>query len=79
MPARPLPLGVSSDIDALTAPSKKLVWFEQSGHEPFVDEPPVTARRLMVGGGLRARRLTPVTGTGWAFYLDLRFRYEISR
>jgi pimeloyl-ACP methyl ester carboxylesterase len=26
-------------IDALTAPSKKLVWFEQSGHEPFVDEP----------------------------------------
>lgn len=26
-------------IDALTAPSKKLVWFEESGHEPFVDEP----------------------------------------
>jgi pimeloyl-ACP methyl ester carboxylesterase len=26
-------------INALTAPSKKLVWFEQSGHEPFVDEP----------------------------------------
>jgi pimeloyl-ACP methyl ester carboxylesterase len=26
-------------IGALTAPSKKLVWFEQSGHEPFVDEP----------------------------------------
>jgi pimeloyl-ACP methyl ester carboxylesterase len=26
-------------IDALTAPSKKLVWFEDSGHEPFVDEP----------------------------------------
>jgi pimeloyl-ACP methyl ester carboxylesterase len=24
---------------ALTAPSKKLVWFENSGHEPFVDEP----------------------------------------
>jgi 8-oxo-dGTP pyrophosphatase MutT (NUDIX family) len=23
----------------LTAPSKKLIWFEQSGHEPFVDEP----------------------------------------
>jgi pimeloyl-ACP methyl ester carboxylesterase len=23
----------------LTAPSKKLVWFENSGHEPFVDEP----------------------------------------
>lgn len=26
-------------IDALTAPSKKIVWFEKSGHEPFVDEP----------------------------------------
>lgn len=26
-------------IDALTAPSKKVVWFEDSGHEPFVDEP----------------------------------------
>jgi pimeloyl-ACP methyl ester carboxylesterase len=25
-------------FDALTAPSKKLVWFEDSGHEPFVDE-----------------------------------------
>jgi pimeloyl-ACP methyl ester carboxylesterase len=28
-----------SYFDALTAPSKKLVWFEESGHEPFVDEP----------------------------------------
>ena len=26
-------------LDALTAPAKKLVWFEESGHEPFVDEP----------------------------------------
>jgi pimeloyl-ACP methyl ester carboxylesterase len=26
-------------IDALRAPSKTLVWFEQSGHEPFIDEP----------------------------------------
>ena len=26
-------------FDALAAPSKKLVWFEHSGHEPFVDEP----------------------------------------
>lgn len=25
--------------DVLRAPSKKLVWFEESGHEPFVDEP----------------------------------------
>ena len=29
----------TSYIDALSAPSKKLVWFEESGHEPFVDEP----------------------------------------
>src|SRR6266511_1515425 len=26
-------------INAVTAPSKKIVWFEESGHEPFVDEP----------------------------------------
>jgi pimeloyl-ACP methyl ester carboxylesterase len=26
-------------FDALTAPSKKLMWFEDSGHEPFMDEP----------------------------------------
>ena len=26
-------------LDALSAPSKTLVWFENSGHEPFVDEP----------------------------------------
>ena len=26
-------------LDALGAPSKELVWFERSGHEPFVDEP----------------------------------------
>lgn len=26
-------------IDALSAPSKRLVWFGESGHEPFVDEP----------------------------------------
>jgi pimeloyl-ACP methyl ester carboxylesterase len=26
-------------FDVLRAPSKKLVWFEESGHEPFVDEP----------------------------------------
>jgi hypothetical protein len=25
-------------FDALRAPSKKLLWFEASGHEPFVDE-----------------------------------------
>jgi pimeloyl-ACP methyl ester carboxylesterase len=26
-------------FDVLEAPSKALVWFEESGHEPFVDEP----------------------------------------
>ena len=26
-------------FEALAARSKKLVWFEQSGHEPFADEP----------------------------------------
>lgn len=26
-------------FEALRAPSKKLIWFERSGHEPFVDEP----------------------------------------
>lgn len=26
-------------FDVLTAPSKTLVWFEESGHEPFWDEP----------------------------------------
>lgn len=26
-------------FDMLTAPSKRLFWFEHSGHEPFVDEP----------------------------------------
>lgn len=26
-------------FDVLSAPSKKLVWFEVSGHEPFMDEP----------------------------------------
>jgi pimeloyl-ACP methyl ester carboxylesterase len=26
-------------FDVLTAPSKRLVWFEESGHEPFTDEP----------------------------------------
>jgi len=26
-------------FDALTAPAKKLVWFEESGHELLMDEP----------------------------------------
>lgn len=32
---------------ALTAPSKQLVWFEESGHEPFVDEPAKFNRMMM--------------------------------
>jgi pimeloyl-ACP methyl ester carboxylesterase len=35
-----VPADVSMEyVDALTAPSKQVVWFEESGHEPFVDEP----------------------------------------
>jgi pimeloyl-ACP methyl ester carboxylesterase len=26
-------------FDSLSAPKKELVWFEESGHEPFIDEP----------------------------------------
>jgi pimeloyl-ACP methyl ester carboxylesterase len=26
-------------FEGLAAPSKTLVWFEESGHEPFADEP----------------------------------------
>ena len=43
-------------FDVLTAPSKKLVWFEESGHEPFVDEP-AKFNRAMV------ELVRPVTGT----------------
>jgi pimeloyl-ACP methyl ester carboxylesterase len=28
-----------SYYETLEAPAKNLVWFEQSGHEPFADEP----------------------------------------
>jgi pimeloyl-ACP methyl ester carboxylesterase len=35
-------------FNALTAPSKTLVWFEQSGHEAFMDEPD-KFNRTMVG------------------------------
>jgi pimeloyl-ACP methyl ester carboxylesterase len=36
-----------SYFDALSAPSKNLVWFEESGHEPFMDEP-AKFNRMMV-------------------------------
>lgn len=35
-----VPSATSADyFEALVAPSKELLWFEDSGHEPFVDEP----------------------------------------
>jgi len=34
-------------FDALNAPLKRLVWFEESGHEPFADEP-AKFNRMMV-------------------------------
>jgi proline iminopeptidase len=33
------PVVSAAYFDALAAPAKKLVWFEASGHEPFMDEP----------------------------------------
>jgi len=53
-------------FDGLTAPSKRLVWFEASGHEPFVDEPakfnaamvefvrPVTVQRCSPSASIQA-------------------------
>ncbi|WP_260761903.1 alpha/beta fold hydrolase [Mycobacterium sp. SMC-4] len=34
-------------FDALSAPSKRLVWFDESGHEPFVDEPSTFNRAVI--------------------------------
>ncbi|MDZ4265591.1 MAG: alpha/beta hydrolase [Mycobacterium sp.] len=42
-------------FDALTAPSKELVWFEESGHEPFVDEPAKFNQAML-------ERVRPVAG-----------------
>jgi pimeloyl-ACP methyl ester carboxylesterase len=51
-------------VDALIAPSKRLVWFEGSGHEPFVDEPAkfnaLTAE--LVRPALRSDRSASATG-----------------
>jgi pimeloyl-ACP methyl ester carboxylesterase len=44
-------------LDALSAPSKELVWFERSGHEPFVDEP----ERF---NAVMADLVRPATGSG---------------
>ena len=35
-------------FNALKAPSKQLVWFEESAHEPFVDEPAKFNRTMLV-------------------------------
>jgi pimeloyl-ACP methyl ester carboxylesterase len=57
--------------EALRAPSKQLVWFENSGHEPFVDEPekfnaemlervlPAVSRPPAPGEGPRGEALGP--------------------
>ncbi|WP_460359483.1 alpha/beta fold hydrolase [Mycobacterium sp. ZZG] len=34
-------------VDTLEAPSKQLLWFDQSGHEPFVDEPAAFNRAVI--------------------------------
>jgi pimeloyl-ACP methyl ester carboxylesterase len=36
-----------SYFEVLAAPSKKLLWFEESGHEPFVDEPAKFNRAML--------------------------------
>lgn len=59
-------------FDALTAPSKRLVWFEESGHEPFADEPAkfnasmVELVRPVMAEEPARRELTPLVGaSGW--------------
>lgn len=43
-----VPAGTSlAYFDALRAPSKQLVWFEESGHEPFIDEPAKFNRAML--------------------------------
>lgn len=52
-------------FDSLTAPAKRLVWFEQSGHEPFVDEPGkfnatmAEVVRPQVAGAVEAGKASP--------------------
>ncbi len=33
-------------LDSLTAPSKRIVWFEESGHQPFIDQAGDVTRAL---------------------------------
>jgi pimeloyl-ACP methyl ester carboxylesterase len=44
-------------FDKLSAPSKELLWFEESGHEPFVDEP-VAFNQAMI------ERVRPLVASG---------------
>jgi pimeloyl-ACP methyl ester carboxylesterase len=53
-------------FNALTAPSKKLVWFEDSGHEPFFDEP-VKFNAAMAD---LVRPILPARATDQALVLD---------
>ena len=66
--------------DSLTAPSKQLVWFENSAHTPQYDEPEKFRRLLLdvkathLTSDLRCPRRTSDTGTfterAWAIYLS---------
>jgi pimeloyl-ACP methyl ester carboxylesterase len=58
------PVAGMAYFEALKAPQKELVWFERSGHEPFVDEPAkfnaLTAE--LVRPALRSDRSASATG-----------------
>ncbi|HEU4722337.1 MAG TPA: alpha/beta hydrolase [Gemmatimonadaceae bacterium] len=51
-------------FDALTAPSKRLLWFERSGHEPFADEAEQFNRAMieLVNPAVVERRSAPAIG-----------------
>ena len=52
-------------FDALAAPSKRLLWFEESGHEPFVDEPAkFNAAMVELVRPVLASRVSPTRPTG---------------
>jgi pimeloyl-ACP methyl ester carboxylesterase len=59
-----LPETSVSYFNALVAPSKELVWFEHSGHEPFLDEPDLfhAAMSNMVRPALAAQPRTETFG-----------------
>ena len=52
-------------FETLVAPSKMLVWFERSGHEPFVDEPAAFNRAMVdLVRPVASRACEPATGAG---------------